>query len=76
MQRVNALKSDDGQLHTDPKRCAAANMVSRLPAQFRDSNGKVLEFSQCLAIIENRAVIEQCLRELDSVDVVGLPVND
>lgn len=63
---VTAFRSEDGQLHNDPVRYAAANLCHRLPKRFSDSNGKVLEFSDCLRVIEHRDLIETCFRELDA----------
>lgn len=63
---VLAFRSLDGELHVKPERFAASNLHHRLPKRFNDSNTKTLEFSQCLAAIEHRSLIEQCFRELDT----------
>ena len=65
MSRVEVFKCDDGSLENDIERAAAHNLRHRLPKGVNE-NRKVLEFSQCLAVIEHRDKIERIFAEMDA----------
>lgn len=69
MKIVSAYKSRDGELHSDPIRCAASNLRELLPETFSDGNRKILDWSECLKIIQYRLTIEKIYEELDDLEV-------
>lgn len=62
MKQVTAYKSTDGILEEKEIRAYAHELEHFLPKSFTDSNSKVLNFSQCLAVLENKDLIKEMIK--------------
>ncbi len=65
MKRVQCWQSLDGQVHTSKERCLASDLHFRLPKSSSNENAKILEWVDCLRIIEQKELIESIFIQLD-----------
>lgn len=65
MKTVTAYLSDDGQLHDTALRCAAANLHHSLPRRDTSASEKILSFSDCLRILDNRNLVKGAIADFE-----------
>lgn len=63
MKRVECFQSDNGHLEKSLDRVKAHDLVSALPSSQSNPNAKILDWSQCLRIMENADVVMVHLQE-------------
>lgn len=63
MRRVEVYKSDDGNLEEALDRAKAHDLHAALPKSSTNPNAKVLDWSDCLRIVESADIIMQHLSE-------------
>lgn len=68
MEITQSFKSTDGQLHSDIRRCAAADLHHQLHRTASPTQKEfVLSFSHCLQVIEQRRLIERIFKQMDAL---------
>ena len=63
MKIVEAYRSDNGRLENDIGRAKAHDLEWALPKCAVNPNAKVLDWSDCLRIMENADIVMQHLKE-------------
>ncbi len=63
MKRVECYQSDNGHLEKSLERTKAHDLENSLPRSSSNPNAKVLDWSDCLRILENADIVLQHLKE-------------
>ena len=61
MKRVEVYEAKDGSLHKDLERAYASELHAMLPKSTANPNAKVLDWSDCLRIVEQVEIIAPLL---------------
>lgn len=63
MKTVECYRADNGQLEKELDRAKAHDLHWALPKSQSNANAKVLDWSECLRIMENADLVMQHLKE-------------
>lgn len=73
MRRVEVYKSDNGNLEEALDRAKAHDLHAALPRSSTNPNAKVLDWFDCLRVMENADIVMQHLAEFISLRDAAIP---
>lgn len=63
MKKIECWQADDGALEKDPLRAKAHDLHAALPKSTANPNSKVLDWNDCLHIMENADIVLEHLEQ-------------